>query len=166
MTAQTSEYLLLDGRFEILHSLPLEPYLEPRGIDIRELSSDFSTGLWRGYVGIWEVFEGDLFLIGLFDYNDEPVNLASVFGDRQLPIRADWFTGRLQIDRGERLTYWHMGWGSQYAERLRLYVEQGRVVARRRYDQRKVLRRHYNANFERNEEFRRQLAEKGSTALP
>lgn len=165
MTAQTSEILLLDGQFEQLHSRPLDAYLEPRGIDIRALSNGFHTGLWRGYVGIWEVFENELFLIGLLDYCDQPIDPATVFGDQQFPIRADWFSGRLEIDRGERLSYFHMGWGSQYAERLRLYVDHARVVARRRYDQRKVLRRRYNANFEMYEEFRQQLAEKGSSVL-
>ena len=164
MTAQTSEILILDGRFEQLHSLPLDSYLEPRGIDIRALSNGFHTGLYRGYVGIWEVFEGELFLIGLFDYLDVPIDPATVFGDLHFPIRADWFSGRLEIDRGERLSYFHMGWGSQYTERLRLYVETARVVARRSYDQRKVLLRRYNSDFERDEEFRQQLAESGSSA--
>ena len=165
MTAQTSEILILDGRFEQLHSLPLDHYLEPRGIDIRALSNGFHTGLYRGYVGIWEVFEDELFLIGHLDYLDEPIDPATVFGDQQFPIRADWFNGRLEIDRGERLSYFHMGWGSQYAERLRLYVEHARVVARRRYDQRKVLQRRYDANFEMYEDFRQQLAERGSSAF-
>ena len=165
MTAQTSEILLLDGRIEHLHSLPLDPYLEPRGIDIRAMSSGFHTGLYRGYVGLWEVFDSGLFLIGLVDYKNDPIDPATVFGELRFPITAYWYSGRLEIDRGERLSYYHMGWGSQYAERLRLYVEHGRVVARRSYDQRKVLLRRFNATLGEHEEFRRQVAEHGPSQL-
>lgn len=165
MTAQTSEILILDGLFEHLHSLPLDPYVEPRGIDIRAMSDGYSTGLWRGYVGLWEVFNGELFLIGLLDFQDNPIDPAAVFGERRFPISADWYSGRLEIDRGERLSYYHMGWSSQYAERLRLYIEHGRVVARRSYDQRKVLLRRFNADLEENEDYRRQVAEHGPSPL-
>jgi len=165
VTAQSSEILLLDGHLESLNALPLSPYLEPRGIDIRAMSRGFSTALWRGYVGLWEVLDGSLFLIGLVDCENDPIDPATVFGELRLPILADWYSGRLEIDRGQLLFYHHMGWGSQYAERLRLYVEHGRVVARRSYDQRKVLLRRFNANREEIAEYRRQVAEHGSPAL-
>ena len=129
------------------------------------MSTGADTGLWRGYVGLWEVFHGHLFLIGLVDYLHEPIDSARVFGDARYPIRANWFSGRLEIDRGERLTYYHMGWGSQYAERLRLYVEDGFVVARRRYDQRKVLLRQFNANRAEYEAYRQRLIEQGQPAV-
>ena len=165
MTAQTSEILLLDGHFEHLHSCPLDAYLEPRGIDIRAMSNGYSTALWRGYVGLWEVFDNSLFLIGLLDFQDQPIDPAAVFGELRFPVNADWYSGRLEIDRGDRLSYYHMGWGSQYAERLRLYVEHGRVVARRSYDQRKVLLRRFNANLHEYEDYRRQVAEHGPSQL-
>jgi hypothetical protein len=165
MTAQTSEFLIHEGRIEQLHSLPLDPYLESRGIGIRAISNGHSTALWRGYIGFWEVFDDELFLIGLLDFLNQPINPATVFGDRRFPIKADWFSGRLEIDRGERLSYVHMGWCSQYAQRLRLHIKQARVVAQRSYDQRKLLLRRYKATYEAEEEFRRLLAEKGSSEL-
>ena len=164
MTSQTAEILLLDDRFELLHSLPLDPYLEPRRIDIRAMSNGYSTGLYRGYVGLWEVFDERLFLIGLLDFQDDPIDPATVFGDLRFPIHADWYSGRLQVDRGECLSRFHMGWSDQYAERMRLYVEHGRVVARRCYDQRKVLLRRFNADFNEHEEFRQQIAKHGPSA--
>ncbi len=165
MTSQTSEILLLDDRVERLHCLPLDPYLEPRRIDIRAMSSGYHTGLYRGYVGLWEVFDGSLFLIGLLDCQNDPIDPAIVFGDHRFPIRADWYSGRLEIDRGECLSHYHMGWGGQFAERLRLYVDHGRVVARRRYDQRKVLLRRFNAHFKEYEEFRQEVAKHRSSDL-
>ncbi len=153
MTSQTSEILLLDDRIELLHSLPLSSYLEPRGIDIRPPSSGGCTGLYRGYIGLWEVFDGSLFLIGLLDVENHPINPATAFGGRQFPIHADWYSGRLEVDRGECLYRYQRGWGGDYAERLRLYVEYGRVVARRRYDQRKRLVRRYTAELKDHYEY-------------
>ncbi len=165
MTAQSSEILLLDGHFESLNSLPLSPYLEPRGIDSRAMSKGYCTSLWRGFVGLWEVLDGSLFLIGLVDFQNDPIDPATVFGELRLPILADWYSGRLEIDRGELLFYYHMPWGSLYAERLRLYIEHGQVVARRSYDHRKVLLRRFNTALEEHEEYRRQVAEHGSSPL-
>lgn len=165
VTSQTSEILLLDGRFELLHSLPLHSYLEPRGINIRAMSKGSHTGLYRGYVGLWEVFHETLFLIGLLDFESKPTDPATIFGELRFPICADWYSGRLEIDRGARLFYFHMGWGSQYAERLRVYVERGRVVTRRSYDQRNLLLRRFNAHIKEYEEFRQQVAAHGSSAV-
>lgn len=165
MTSQTSEILLLDDRFELLHSLPLDPYLELRRIDIRAFSGGYCTGLYRGYAGLWEVFNDSLFLVGLLDIYDDPIDPEKVFGDLRLPILADWYCGRLEVDRGECLYRAHRGWGGQYAERLRLHVEHGHVVARRRYDQRKVLLRRFNAQFKEYEDFRQQIAEHGSSPI-
>lgn len=164
MTSQSSEILLLDGRFEQLHSLPLESFLEPLGIDIPAMTEGFSTGLYRGYIGLWEVFDETLYLIGLLDFMDRPIDPQALFGELRFPICADWYSGRLEIDRGECLHRFHMGWGGEYAERLRIYVERGRVVARRSYDQRKVLLRRYNAAIAKYEEFRNRVALHGCSA--
>lgn len=129
------------------------------------MSNGYSTNLWRGYVGLWEVFDSSLFLIGLVDFQGKPIDPATVFGEQRFPIRADWYTGRLEIDRGERLSYHHMGWGSEYAERLRVYVDCGRIVARRSYDQRKVLLRRFNVDREEYEQYRQQIAAQGPSAL-
>jgi hypothetical protein len=143
MTAQAKELLLLDGRAEWLQCLPLQGHLEERKIDLRNFGTRWSTGLYRGYQGIWEIADNHLYLIGLLDADECPVDPAIVFDHRQLPIAADWFSGRLEVGQGEALTYFHMGWGHEYSTLLRLYLRQGRVVARRRYDQTRRLRRHF-----------------------
>ena len=111
MTRQASEILILDDRFEDLHVLPLEPYLEPRGIDMCAISNVSSTALYRGYQGLWEVFAGDLYLVGLLDAQMQPIDPSPIFDGQKFPVPAEWFSGRLVVDRGERLTYEHMGWG-------------------------------------------------------
>ena len=152
MTAQSSEILLYEGRPEMLRSLPLDHYLEERKLHMRDLSDGYSTALWRGYVGVWELADDTLYLCGLFDFMGEPFDPSLVFGDQRLPLRADWFSGVLNLERGDRLTYVHMGWASMYSQRLRLYVERGRIIRRRRFDQTKVLRRRFALQM-KDEEF-------------
>ncbi|MFO1287548.1 MAG: hypothetical protein U1F49_14100 [Rubrivivax sp.] len=143
MTAQAEELLLLDGRYEWLQSLPLQPYLDERGIDFRA-AYWCSTALWRGYEAVWEMVDERLYLVGLLDGREHPIDPGLAFGDRPLPIAADWFSGRLDIGQGDSLMYFHMGWGATYSRELRLYLKQGRVVARRHYDQTRRLRRRFD----------------------
>lgn len=150
MTAQAKELLLLDGGFEWTYSLPLEPYLAERGIDMREFAHCTSSGCWRGYEAVWEIADDDLHVIGLLEPDGQPYDPAIVFGDRALPVRADWFSGRIEIGQGDALTYFHMNAGHSHSTVLRLYVQRGRVVARRRYDQTRLLRRHFERFVEAN----------------
>jgi hypothetical protein len=86
-----------------------------------------STACWRGYVGTWEVRDGQLFQ-------------TSIEGRFKLlgkePLLADWFTGILRVPRGERLAYVHMGFGSVYEEELHIHIGRGRVTGARVYDNR------------------------------
>ncbi|MEN9627315.1 MAG: hypothetical protein RJA10_542 [Pseudomonadota bacterium] len=143
MTAQAKELILLDETFEWTYGLPLEPYLAEHGIDMRQIARCRSSGCWRGYEAVWEIAGDDLYLIGLLEPDGQPYDPAVVFGDRPLPIRADWFSGRIEIGQGDALTYHHMNAGHSHSTVLRLYVRCGRVVARRRYDQTRLLRRHF-----------------------
>jgi len=144
MTAQAEELLLLDGRCEWLQSLPLQGYLDDHKIDLRQFNTRLSSSLWRGYRASWEIADERLYLIGLVDCVDHPFDPGIVFPGRSLPIAADWFSGRLALGQGEALTYFHMGWGHEYETMLRLYFERGRLVARRRYDQTRLLRRRFD----------------------
>jgi hypothetical protein len=113
---------------------------------------------------VWEIAGDRLYLIGLLDCHERPFDPAIVFGDRPLPIAADWFTGRLEVGQGEALSYFHMGWGHEYSTLLRLYLKQGKVVARRRYDQTRLLRRRFDAFVAANPNWREILAEEAEEA--
>lgn len=165
MTAQSTELLLLDGRAEWLESLPLQGYLDERNIDLNRYASDWTTGLYRGYQGVWEIAGERLFLIGLLDCRERPFDPRIAFGERRLPILADWFSGRLEVGQGEALSYFHMGWGRDYETLLRLYVKEGRVVARRRYDQTRLLRRHFDRFVADNPDWLQILTEEARASL-
>lgn len=157
MTRQASEMVFLDGIAEHLHACPLDPWLESTGIDVQTMHRIDSTNCYRGYIGFWEVFGDELFLVGLFDPDGQPLDARQVFAGRELPILADWFTGRLDVDRGNLLTYWHAGWGGQTEERICLWVDRGRVVRRRRYDHAKRLKKWFQNEFGTPEGYRRWL---------
>lgn len=140
MTAQAREVLILDGVWEDMAACPLESHPITRHFKLEDLSDRFSTGCHRGYRGVWEVLDDHLWLVGLFDAMGEPADARLIFGNQPLPARADWFSGTLLLMRGPRLTYYHAGWGGVYAQHLRLYVREGRVVRRRRYDQTRRFR--------------------------
>lgn len=153
MTAQSREILLMNGRCHDLASLPLDPLLKARGIDMRALVSGYSTALYRGYQGCWELLDGQLYLIGVLDFDGKPFPLAQVFPGHPgggLPLLADWFTGRLDLNEGERLAYQHMGWGGITARRHYLYLNHGRLVRQRRCAQAPRLQRWW-ARAERDE---------------
>jgi len=165
MTAQASELLLLDGRAEWLQCLPLQGYLDEHKIDLRGFGTRRTTALYRGYQAVWEIVDERLFLIGLLDAGDCPIDPGIVFGDRPLPILTDWFSGRLEIGQGEALTYFHMGWGHQHATVLRVYVKLGQVVARRRYDQCRILRQHFDRFVATNPDWLQILVEEAQSRL-
>ena len=86
-----------------------------------------STACWRGYVGSWEIKNDKFYLTGLS-------------GEYQLigeePLLADWFTGVIRVPQGEMLRYVHMGFGSVYEEELHIKIVKGKVVKRRKIDNR------------------------------
>jgi hypothetical protein len=165
LTAQAKDMLLLDGRPHWLQSLPLQPYLDDRNIHLREFAEYESTGLWRGYRAVWEIVDNRLYLIGLLDCRDQPFDPSIVFGDRRLPIAAEWFSGRLEIGQGEALTYFHMNWGHSYSTVLRLYLEHGIVMARRRYDQTRRLRQQFDQFVASNPNWHDILVEEARSSL-
>lgn len=143
-TAQMPEILVLDGKKEEMISTPLEVYFKSgheRPVVMRLGIS--SSGLWREYIGTWEVKGDELYLTSLhkpdYDSDDrtkvgEVFPLTTVFADAKGPVKASWYSGVLRVRRGEMLRYVHMGFASVYSKTLYLTVKEGRVIARREVD--------------------------------
>jgi hypothetical protein len=133
MTAQIHELLLLDGEWTSMASEPPLPRGHPRVVvasDEKQKAASriiFSTACWRRYRGTWEIRDGRLALIaieGLYELNGEG------------PLPADWFSGELNVPRGEMLEYVHMGYASVFEEELHITVERGVVTGRQVVDNR------------------------------
>jgi hypothetical protein len=128
MTAQVPETLKYKGQELALTEEPLNDYLFLSGVKL-ELESPH-TGLWRGYVGSWEIIDDRLYLTGLRGtFSDGScLTLANLFPDFPGRVFAHWYTGTLRIPQGRQLKYVHMGYASVYERDLLLDVERGAVV--------------------------------------
>ena len=100
MTAQVHERLTLEGRETSMAFCPPLPEHHERIIELTstELEENipnfiFSTACWRGYIGTWEIKDGQFYLVNL-------VGRYKVEGE---PILADWFSGVIRIPQGEPL---------------------------------------------------------------
>jgi len=121
MTAQVHEKLIFEGKETSMAFCPPLPEGHPKIIELsrEELQSDnfdtiiFSTACWRGYIGTWEVKEGQFNLVNI-------TGRYKLIGDD--PIPADWFSGVIRIPQGELLHYVHMGFGSVYEEEIHLKI--------------------------------------------
>jgi hypothetical protein len=59
-----------------------------------------STACWRGYVAIWQIQDGILYLAALNAWQgDQKADLKRLFPDRfkSGKVKADWFTGALSL---------------------------------------------------------------------
>lgn len=129
MTAQIKELLLYKGDKVGMATEPLCPYLKNRK-DINFLFR--STACLRGYLGIWELRDKELFIIKLQacveDY--KKVDLNYLFPDKS-EIFADWFSGEIRIPQGEMLQYVHTGYESIFEKDLILQFKKGVLIDER-----------------------------------
>lgn len=128
MTAQRPERLHFEGRQVPLCTLPLERLFEVRGA--KPEFAQRSTALMRGYVGTWEVQNGQLLLVSIdgFLEGGGKASLETVVASAKGPQFADWYSGRLRVTQGRRLRYVHMDFRSVYEYDILIDVEAGRVV--------------------------------------
>jgi hypothetical protein len=128
MTAQIAEVLRYQGEDVAMCSTPLSDWFVQSGIeDAFEVNC---TGLWRGYIGRWEIFDGHLYLVGLQGTlkGGSEATLARFFPDATAPVCATWYTGTLRVPEGRLLRYVHMGFGSTFERDLLVDVRGGVVV--------------------------------------
>lgn len=78
-----------------------------------------STACWRKYIGTWEIRDNRLYLVSI----DGIFRLKS-----DSPIFADWYSGTLNIPRGNCSKYIHMGFESVYERYTLISVDKGIVI--------------------------------------
>lgn len=130
MTAQRSEWLILNGEPLPLHRAPPvpEPHERIRRIPPEEWfasteSREYeTTGCWRRYVGTWEVHDGRLYLQELRGA------LQLLKGD---PLQADWFSGVLRVSQGACIESVDTYFLPIHEREIRIEVRNGVVVETR-----------------------------------
>lgn len=128
MTAQLGENLRYNDQDLSMCTDPLSDYfalggkLPPSRFDIR-----WSTALWRGHLGSWEIVSDRLYLIKLIGRLEDgsALSLATLFPDFPDRVFAHWYTGKLRIPQGKLLKYVHQGYQSTYERDLFLEIEKG-----------------------------------------
>lgn len=137
-TGQQGELIIYEGNTLQMMSEPLETYLrahEPREKLYPFLKDGCSTGLWRGYVGLWEYKDNGLFLIDIYGCGRKGINVKKeIFRNNEGPISASWFTGQLFIEKGKMIKYIHSGYERIYEQEIVIDIDKGVVKDIKTYD--------------------------------
>ena len=124
ITAQAREIIYINGKEEQMATEPLEPFLKKHP-DLR--FEPPHTACWRG---TWEMKDDKPYLIDFYGNLDGlegetmPMDLKDLFPDQER-VFADWFSGIIKVEKGERLQHVHMGYESLYEKDLFLVFEEG-----------------------------------------
>lgn len=134
MTVQCPDYLLHRGRTLYLHACPLASYLDRLPRRMRPEFAEISTACWRGYVALWEIEDGMLWLRDvraklLVDGTAVDANLGNFLPHRKGAIAATWFSGEMRCPEGRLRSIGMRGIGQGDSERTRvLDITKGRLV--------------------------------------
>ena len=95
---------------------------------------------WKHYAGEWEIIDNQLYLINIFScyYNDEDLktDLQHFFGNKYLngKIKADWFTGSLQVAQEKLLPHINAAGKHFYAREMDFIFKKGKLKNIKTYD--------------------------------
>lgn len=147
MTAQYREELTLDGEVYRMITEPLESYLNNhfnfKHDGIYPYILEYCTALWRGYIGVWLIADDQLFLTNmeadpgfeknkiLIQYRENDLRYVvdwrkTFFNSQQGNIKADWFTGVLELEIGKSIQY-HSTQNDIYEKYMYIKIEKGHV---------------------------------------
>jgi len=124
-----NEKLRYQGKDMTMCSTPLGTYFAMGGIE--PCFKLYSTALWRGYLGSWEIVDDRLYLIRLTGNLGDWLNyasLATIFPEFPDRVFAHWYSGTICIPQGKLREYCYMGYVNSFKRDLFLNVEQGVVV--------------------------------------
>lgn len=149
-TAQAPDYIIYETKFFPLFSNPLEEYKWPPESrpDFQIEPDTMSTGNYRGYVALWEIVEGRLYLKAIDSYlpvqKSEEIGPFGILGSKTVyqhtratlqhlfpkqtengRVFAGWYSGRLVIPDGKLLEYVHGGYLSKYEREIHITIEKG-----------------------------------------
>lgn len=129
-TGQIAEKIIVKNDTFDLFSLPLRQYLDNHPEVTKDLeSNDFlcSTALWRGYVTYWKLQDDKLYFVDAYVCNqkDKSLRFKLFPNNSEGLVFAEWFSGKLNIQKGNVIYYNHTGWERVYEEETVVQMEQG-----------------------------------------
>jgi hypothetical protein len=136
-TGQASERIIYEGDTLELLSVPLEDFLgeyEQRIRKFPSLDGMCSTGLYRNYIGYWKIENSELFLIDVFKCGERNESLLEEIFNQKSPIKADWYTGKLFIQKGDMIKYFHDGFHRVHEQETIVEIERGNAVGQEHFN--------------------------------
>lgn len=154
-TGQAGELIIIGRDTLQMLTTPLErDSVLARKVEERRTNKGFSTGLWRGYIGLWRLEEGKLYLEKLQEADWEKkqsswqtINTDSIFDAYRENgrILAGWFSGDIRVVKGEQVSYQHIGFARRYEYETIYTLHQGIVTSQKEI--RNSLRKSVNNNY-------------------
>lgn len=133
MEEQYCDMLYMNGRLFHIWQLPLEIYLNDNGVNFAQYSTPHCE---RGYVAVWELIDGRLYLAaifpavrlrGLLPPLDEGMKFMKRLFPRSMMVPAMWYTGNLTIHNGNWCRA--VGYGRMENRDLQLHLEHGVIIS-------------------------------------
>ncbi len=166
MTAQYPDRIKFKDTEYALNTNPLEPYFEKNP---EKRPQSYSTALWRGYIGHFDIIDKQLFVIDITQpryYTDSLGKTRTksisyyknIFPERD-KVKIEWYTGILILPYGERVKYVHSGYASEYSNYILLEIKNGDFKKDKNYTHKEFLdfkERQFNA-FKKTEEYKTQF---------
>ena len=128
MTAQCPERLIYRGEAMGMYTEPLCDYLDENATEVCFQMN--VSSLLRGYIGVWEIVDGYLYLIELSGIlkDGSQASLSTVFPSASDRVLAHWYSGSLRIPRGKPLKENYFSYEPICEYNLFFEVLQGQVV--------------------------------------
>jgi hypothetical protein len=140
-TQQSYEAIIYKGKERWLMEYPLEAYLEPLGQRPRVIRKWRNTGLYRGYIGTWEIKDDHLWFLSYECYGGwifskwKSGKMKALNKDWRAPVKATWYTGELCLPSGRYLAEMEDIYLEPRYERYRMIkIQKGKVVGERVID--------------------------------
>lgn len=129
MCIQVKDIIFVKGIKYNLYTTPLDSYWTKRNPkpEIRAVR----TSCRRGYIASWEISDNSLYLVDMIFY--APVRergLNYVFPFHRRKVKADWFTGELQISIGNEL-HTEVMWETVYDSDWYIKIKKGKIIGDR-----------------------------------
>ena len=103
-TEQIDDVFSVGGKAYPIDELPLDQLLAPDHIS-KMLQQPVCTASWRGYQANWYLKDDYLWLESIrknpCDSKYEYIESSILFGNKNYPIKAEWFTGNISFPVGE-----------------------------------------------------------------
>lgn len=103
-TRQIRDVLQISDNYYPIRELPLSSFISEDDL-IKLAKPQVCTASWRGYQADWKLKEGFLWLANIeknpCSREYEQLKAEVLFKDKEYPIKADWFTGVIQLQISE-----------------------------------------------------------------